>query len=495
MLMPISSEFITLCRSQVSLLTQAVGASLSVVYITQELEEGSPAQLVPIAVYPDTSIDLQELDIPSLPSSGFPLTAFQASLISKALPQSRQAGDPNLGESGEFVEKSKDKSNLLPSEIPPPSQPTVGQASLLDQRQVVMPLVHEEVMMGVLVTQRTDRAWTAWEETQVQEVAKSIAIACVLDQRYQWMERERQQEHRLRMQQHDMIDNLLHQFRNSLTALQTFGKLVLKRLSPGDRTRDIATNMVREATRLKELSDQLELITGISPPQQLALPPAAEDDLTPRTQSLNNPQTSTLPLLPTAGFLVSASLPLERCLVDVMIEPLLASAKTLAEGKGQTVHTQIPEDLPPIWANAQALREVLNNLLENAVKYTPENGHIFITVRVDESEIENRLEDQVSWLDIAITDTGFGIPPEDLSRLFERHYRGIQAQGAIPGSGLGLAIAKTLVDQMHGTIQAISPVALNRVGLANYAPLFINQPGTTFVVQLAIAIDPATSDL
>jgi len=482
MLMPISSEFIALCRSQVSLLTQTVGASISVVYINQELGEGAPAQLVPIAVYPDGSADLRAFEVPFLPDSDLS-SPVQSLLKGKMLPQAGQ-NDRN-----DFVRPAVE-SNPLYSEVYP-FQPIAENSSLATQRQIVLPLMHEEMMLGLLVTQRDDRAWTAWEEAQVQEVATSIAIGCVLDQRYQWMDRDRQQEHALRIQQHDMMDNLLHQFRNSLTALQTFGKLMLKRMLPG-HTHDIATNMVREATRLKELSQQIELVTGTNPPRQLALPPTLDSSpiaIQPLGEAVI--EVRTVPLLPAAGFLAGAFFPLERCLVESVIEPLLAAIKTLAEGKGQTLHSQILEDLPPVWANLQALREVLHNVLENAVKYTPDKGHIFITVVANEpkAEVGFESENNSSWLEISVTDTGSGIPQQDLSHLFERHYRGVQADGSIPGSGLGLAIAKMLIEQMHGTIQAISPADLSKVNAAEFAPLFVDKIGTTFVVQLAIALD------
>lgn len=482
MLMPISSEFVALCRSQILLLTQAVGASVSVVYINQEREEGTSTQLVPIAVYPDDSVDLRELEGSLLSDGGLSSSSVQLPR-GKMLPQAGKTGSNDLVAARE--------SHLLPSEMPHLFQPIAEKSALANQRQLVLPLMHDEMMLGLLVTQRDDRAWTVWEETQVQEVAASIAIACVLDQRYQWMNRDRQQEHALRVQQHDMMDNLLHQFRNSLTALQTFGKLLIKRLLPG-QTHDIATNMVREATRLKELSQQMELVSGINPPQQLALP-ASMDGIATLVQPLGDAviEVQTLPLLPTAGFLVGAAFPLERCLVESVIEPLVASTRTLAEGKNQTLHSQISDDLPPAWANPQALREVLHNLLENAVKYTPNDGHIFIATIENESEAEPRVESdsQLSWLEIVITDTGFGIPQQDLPHLFERHYRGVQAEGNIPGSGLGLAIAKTLIEQMQGKIQVISPADLTRVNTTESASLFMDRPGTTFVVQLAIATD------
>jgi signal transduction histidine kinase len=93
-------------------------------------------------------------------------------------------------------------------------------------------------------------------------------------------------------------------------------------------------------------------------------------------------------------------------------------------------------------------------------------------------------------LGIAISDTGPGIPSQDLEHLFERHYRGVQASTAIPGTGLGLAIAKELIEQMHGEIEVFSPAQPlwdkqnSESALSNPQD---NPPmGTTFVVWLLI---------
>jgi signal transduction histidine kinase len=84
------------------------------------------------------------------------------------------------------------------------------------------------------------------------------------------------------------------------------------------------------------------------------------------------------------------------------------------------------------------------------LKYTPAGGEIDIDVELTDKQ-------QNAQLQICIRDTGMGIPPQDLAKLFTRHYRGIQSKGSIAGTGLGLAIAKELVTHMHGKIAVTSP--------------------------------------
>lgn len=92
-----------------------------------------------------------------------------------------------------------------------------------------------------------------------------------------------------------------------------------------------------------------------------------------------------------------------------------------------------------------------------------------------------------SQVGIGISDTGPGIPPEDLEHLFERHYRGVQVNSEIPGTGLGLAIAKAFVQQMQGEIQVFSPVHPAWVS-EDRACTDNTSPGTTFIVWVRVAI-------
>ncbi|MBL1176223.1 MAG: GAF domain-containing protein [Pantanalinema sp. GBBB05] len=459
MLLPTSSEFVALCRAQVNLLTQGLGASFSAIYLTSDLIEDAQSRLVPIVTYPEAAVHWEADWVLSRLSAAPTITS-----TTPQLPADAASADVALP--AKPVTSSDYPGITAPSQL---LQSAELPALMATQRQIVLPLLHDEAMLGLLVTGRNDRAWSSWEQSQIRQIANTLALACVLDQRYQWLERDRQQQQLFQEQQHDMMDNLLHQFRNSLMALQTFGKLILKRLLPEDANRDIANSIVREATRLRELSQQIELLSG----SQAA--PLLPSVTTAETQD----RAAEVPGVPlTPSLLAGSSFTLEPCAVEEILKPLLASATTIAQDQELILQASIPSDLPLVWASPQALREVLNNLIENALKYTPRGGSVLVTVAALPSQ---------SWLEIAVTDTGCGIPAKDLPHIFQRHYRGVQAQTDIPGSGLGLAIAQTLVEQMHGEIQVFSPArASHLIPRTAISPPANQGAGTTLIVRLAI---------
>ena len=102
---------------------------------------------------------------------------------------------------------------------------------------------------------------------------------------------------------------------------------------------------------------------------------------------------------------------------------------------------EIPMDIPAIRGNPIRLRQMLDNLVGNAIKYTPEDGSITV-------EMESQ-SDQVIF---RITDTGPGIPPADQPHIFEKFYRASNVPKGVGGSGLGLAIVKSIVDSHQGRI-------------------------------------------
>jgi two-component system, OmpR family, phosphate regulon sensor histidine kinase PhoR len=110
-----------------------------------------------------------------------------------------------------------------------------------------------------------------------------------------------------------------------------------------------------------------------------------------------------------------------------------------AGARGVTLVNEVPKELPEALADSRSLEQVFVNLLDNAIKWTPAGG----SVVVGAEPAGNRLK-------AFVTDSGAGIPPADLPRLFERFYRVDRSRAREPGgTGLGLAIVKRLV-QLHG---------------------------------------------
>ncbi|MDJ0616254.1 MAG: ATP-binding protein [Calothrix sp. MO_192.B10] len=432
MLISASSEFIALCREQMALLGQGLGASLSIVYLTQELAEAptNEPQLIPIVIYPETATLRQGFN---------PL----------GLPQLRQ----NLLSPGTLEEP------LGESELPPQTKQYSQTESVLSEDQIVLPLISEGLMMGLLVTARGDRPWNEQERCEVERIAQTLAIACILDRRRMWLQQQLHQQQILQEQQQDLLDNLLHQFRNPLTALRTFGKLLMKRLRPGDANGDVAASIVRESDRLQELLQKFDEVIDLTPEDlaHLKLPEKNEVLVEATVQN----QTQLPLLLPGVGEKET------DCNLLEILEPLLLSAKAIAQDRNLQIITEIRPNLAPVRVNQKALIEVLNNIIDNALKYTPSGGKIIIQTG----------QKQANFQGIAISDTGPGIPTEDLEHIGERYYRGVQAQTAIPGTGLGLAIAKQLIEQMQGKIEVFSPALDDAIASSS-------TPGTTFVIWL-----------
>jgi len=97
-----------------------------------------------------------------------------------------------------------------------------------------------------------------------------------------------------------------------------------------------------------------------------------------------------------------------------------------------------------VQGNVVMLREMLSNLIDNAIRYTPPGGRITVRVRTDDHELD--------LVHLEVEDTGLGIPPAERERVFERFYRILGREG--DGSGLGLAIVKEIAT-MHGGTLAI----------------------------------------
>ncbi|MFW6360053.1 MAG: GAF domain-containing sensor histidine kinase, partial [Chroococcales cyanobacterium] len=419
-LVPASSEYIALCQSQVALLTQGLGASASAVYFTSELVESDQVKLVPVVVYPNAEAvwDTNER-LKAVAPEGLTSRLATPRLLSARLPQAReQQAEASQGEWEENVDWRR--------------------------RQLVLPLIHEEMVLGLLVTGREDRPWNEPELGQINRIAQTLAIAGCLDQRQGWYQQQLRQQQVFQEQQKDRFDDLLHQIRNPLTALRTFGKLLLKRLLPEDGNRNIAQSIIRESDRLQQLLQQFDDYIDLMETEQLTL----TLDASPVSVSSEKSLPSLLP---------GSSLNLEDIYLIDVLDPLLISAEAIAQERNLILSGDIPPGLPPVKGDPRALAEVFNNLIDNALKYTPAGGKISV-------QIVERQTEKKAWQGVMISDNGVGIPPEDQARIFERHFRGVQASGNISGSGLGLAIAKEMVEQMDGEIELISSTQPNNRG-------------------------------
>ncbi|HET6825276.1 MAG TPA: ATP-binding protein, partial [Amnibacterium sp.] len=118
-------------------------------------------------------------------------------------------------------------------------------------------------------------------------------------------------------------------------------------------------------------------------------------------------------------------------------------------------------NLPPIAADPDKLRQVLTNLVDNAIKYSPDGGHVYVLVTRSGNRIRFRVQDE-----------GLGIPPTEQARIFEKFFRlDPQLTRGVGGTGLGLYICRELVERMHGRI------GVNSDG----------RSGSTFWVELPVA--------
>src|SRR5438105_6604311 len=168
----------------------------------------------------------------------------------------------------------------------------------------------------------------------------------------------------------------------------------------------------------------------------------------------------------------SASLEIGEVHLRELFDNVIRDWKQGLAKKNLSVIVDLAPDMPPIRADETRLQEVLYNLLENAVKYSPENGEIRLQAARRGSEIV-----------VSVSDNGIGISRDDLPRIFERFYRADKARGReLGGTGLGLAIVKHIT-QLHGgrveaesdpgrgtTVRGVLPANMPRDGEERSAP-------------------------
>jgi signal transduction histidine kinase len=127
-----------------------------------------------------------------------------------------------------------------------------------------------------------------------------------------------------------------------------------------------------------------------------------------------------------------------------------------ASKRGIELVNRVRDKVPPLWADKNHFIQMLTNLLDNAIKYTPRGGMVWVAVREIGSDSRRVLE-------ISVGDGGVGIPEDEQAKIFERFYRGSNNTPGSTGTGLGLAIVKELMLQHGGKVVLESKVGKGSV--------------------------------
>ncbi len=131
----------------------------------------------------------------------------------------------------------------------------------------------------------------------------------------------------------------------------------------------------------------------------------------------------------------------EHTRLGVLANYAVEGLRGAAEAKGLTLEVDIPVDVPAVIGVPLRLRQVVANLLDNAIKYTPPGGRVTVRARAEDGQVI-----------VEVSDTGQGIPPADQPYLFDKFFRASNVPREVTGAGLGLSIVKSIVDTHGGRI-------------------------------------------
>jgi signal transduction histidine kinase len=204
----------------------------------------------------------------------------------------------------------------------------------------------------------------------------------------------------------NMVADVAHELRTPLSNIQGYLEALRDGVVKPDK--ETIRSLYEEASLLSRLIDDL---------QELSLAEAGELKLVLRTEDMGK-----------------------------LIRQAVAAVEAQKKAKGVSLSLELPEGLPPVNIDSRRIGEVLRNLLENAVAHTAKGDTITVAAKLRDN-----------WVEVSVTDTGEGIPTEELANIFERFYRVDKSRArATGGSGLGLTIAKRLVEAHGGKIEAQS---------------------------------------
>jgi two-component system phosphate regulon sensor histidine kinase PhoR len=201
----------------------------------------------------------------------------------------------------------------------------------------------------------------------------------------------------------DFVANVSHELRTPLTAIKGYAEALIDEPDDADARQRFLEVIHRHSTRMERLVKDLLRLARLDAGQEIV--------------------------------------ELVRVDTRTLIGNVVADFETLARDKNQTVRVIIAPEAASMVVDPAKLHDVLRNLVENAVNYTPDGGSVEVHADVHDSRYR-----------VLVQDTGPGIPPEDLSRVFERFYRVDKSRARPGGTGLGLAIVRNLVHVLGGEI-------------------------------------------
>jgi two-component system, OmpR family, phosphate regulon sensor histidine kinase PhoR len=203
----------------------------------------------------------------------------------------------------------------------------------------------------------------------------------------------------------DFVANVSHELRTPLTAIKGYVEALLDEPDDAEARERFLEIIHRQSTRMERLVKDLLRLARLDAGQE------------------------------TAEF--------ARCDVEALIKSLVADFEPLALEKRQQLRVGVSPEACSLVVDPAKLHDIIRNLVENAVNYTPDNGVIEISADLRDSQYR-----------LTVADTGPGIPPGDLTRVFERFYRVDKSRTRPGGTGLGLAIVRNLVHVLGGEVKA-----------------------------------------
>jgi len=198
----------------------------------------------------------------------------------------------------------------------------------------------------------------------------------------------------------DFVANVSHELRTPLTAIRGYVEALLDEPVDAEGTQKFLEIIARHTTRMERLVKDLLRLARLDARQEV--------------------------------------LEMARCDVRQIFSGVIADLSPTIEAKGQRVAIDVPQDATQVDGDPAKLHDIVRNLVENAVNYSPDGADVKLAASRENGKYT-----------ITVADSGPGIPPEDLSRVFERFYRVDKSRSRPGGTGLGLAIVKHLVE-LHG---------------------------------------------